>query len=103
MFPCRILLPTPETLKCRNWTRPRRGQTCGQLALEIKAALEKDYYYHATVILAVDAMAKSHGRVDLVGAVRLPGPVELPGDEVVTLSKAILRAGDSPITPTSAM
>ncbi|HUD47641.1 MAG TPA: polysaccharide biosynthesis/export family protein [Candidatus Baltobacteraceae bacterium] len=68
-------------------------KTCRQLAGEIKAALEKDYYYHATVVIAVDVMAKSHGRVYLVGAVRLPGPVELPTDEVLTLSKAILRAG----------
>ena len=38
-------------------------------------------------------MSKSHGRVYLVGAVRLPGPVEIPSDETLTLSKAILRAG----------
>jgi protein involved in polysaccharide export with SLBB domain len=72
---------------------PAENKTCRQLAAEIKTALEKEYYYQATVILAVDVMTKSHGRVYLVGAVRLPGPVELPGDEVVTLSKAILRAG----------
>jgi protein involved in polysaccharide export with SLBB domain len=72
---------------------PAENKTCRQLAAEIKTALEKDYYYQATVILAVDLMTKSHGRVYLVGAVRLPGPVELPGDEVLTLSRAILRAG----------
>jgi protein involved in polysaccharide export with SLBB domain len=69
------------------------NRTCQELAAEIKTALEKDYYYQATVILAVDLMNKSHGRVYLVGAVRSPGPVEVPGDEVLTLSKAILRAG----------
>ena len=69
------------------------NKTCRQLAADIKTELEKDYYYQATVIIAVDLMTKSHGRVYLVGAVRLPGPVELPGDEVLTLSKAILRAG----------
>jgi protein involved in polysaccharide export with SLBB domain len=72
---------------------PAENKTCRQLAADIKAALEKDYYYQATVIIAVDVMTKSHGRVYLVGAVRLPGPVELPSDEVLTLSKAILRAG----------
>jgi protein involved in polysaccharide export with SLBB domain len=72
---------------------PAAGQTCRQLAGEIKAKLEKDYYYQATVVLAVDLMSKTHGRVYLVGAVKLPGPVELPGDEVLTLSKAVLRAG----------
>ena len=59
---------------------PAENKTCRQLAAEVKAALEKDYYYHAAVIIAVDLMTKSHGRVYLVGAVRLPGPVELPTD-----------------------
>jgi protein involved in polysaccharide export with SLBB domain len=63
------------------------------LAAEIKLALEKEYYYQATVIISVDVISKTHGRVYLVGAVRLPGPVEIPGDETLTLSKAILRAG----------
>ena len=72
---------------------PAKNKTCRELAAEIKTALEKEYYYQATVVLAVDLMSKSHGRVYLVGAVRLPGPVELPSDEVLTLSKAILRAG----------
>ena len=69
------------------------NKTCRQMAAEIKTALEKEYYYQATVIIAVDLMTKTHGRVYLVGGVRLPGPVELPSDEVLTLSKAILRAG----------
>jgi len=41
----------------------------------------------------VDAMTKSRGRVYLVGAVRAPGPQEIPSDEVFTVSKAVLRAG----------
>jgi len=69
------------------------NKTCRQLAAEIKTTLEKKYYYQATVTISVDVMTKSHGRVYLVGAVRLPGPVELPYDEVLTLSKAVLRAG----------
>lgn len=69
------------------------GKTCKQLAQDLKATLEKDYYYHATVIVAVDAMVKTHGKVYLVGAVRAPGPVEIPGDETFTVSKAILRSG----------
>jgi polysaccharide export outer membrane protein len=72
---------------------PAENKTCRQLAAEIKTELEKEYYYHATVIIAVDLMTKSHGRVYLEGAVRLPGPMDLPSDEVLTLSKAILRAG----------
>lgn len=69
------------------------GKTCRQLAGELKAELEKDYYYQATVIVAVNVMAKSRGRVYLVGPVHVPGPQEIPSDEVLTLSKAILRAG----------
>jgi protein involved in polysaccharide export with SLBB domain len=72
---------------------PAENKTCRQLARELKAALEKEYYYQATVIIAVDVMAKSRGKVYLVGPVRMPGPQEIPSDEVLTLSKAILRAG----------
>ena len=39
-------------------------------------------------------MAKSRGKIYLVGPVRMPGPQDIPSDEVFTLSKAILRAGD---------
>lgn len=72
---------------------PAQTKTCKQLARELKAALEKEYYYRATVILAVDLMARSRGKVYLVGPVRVPGPQEIPSDEVLTLSKAIMRAG----------
>jgi protein involved in polysaccharide export with SLBB domain len=72
---------------------PAVGKTCHELARSLKAELEKEYYYQATVIVAVDVMAKSRGKVYLVGPVRAPGPQEIPSDEVLTLSKAILRAG----------
>ena len=73
---------------------PAESKSCKQLAREIKTELEKKHYYQATVILAVDAMAKTRGRVYLEGRVKVPGPQEIPSDEVLTLSKAILRAGD---------
>jgi polysaccharide export outer membrane protein len=72
---------------------PAVNKTCKQLARDLKTELEKEYYYHATVIVAVDVMTKSRGKVYLVGPVRAPGPQEIPSDEVLTLSKAILRAG----------
>jgi protein involved in polysaccharide export with SLBB domain len=72
---------------------PAEGKTCLQLARELKKEFEKDYYHNATVIVAVDVMAKTRGRVYLVGPVRAGGPQEVPTDEVFTLSKAILRAG----------
>ncbi len=73
------------------------GRTCKELAAALKAELEKQYYKRATVIIAVDSMTrmagKSLGKVYLVGAVHQVGPQEMPGDETLTLSKAILRAG----------
>jgi polysaccharide export outer membrane protein len=69
------------------------SKTCRQLAAEIKTALEKEYYYQATVKIAVDLRARSRGRVYLVGPVRTPGAQEIPSDETLTLSKAIMRAG----------
>jgi len=72
---------------------PAVGKSCKQLAQEIRAALEKEYYYQATVIIAVELRAKSTGKVYVVGQVRQTGPVDMPGDEELTLSKAVLRAG----------
>jgi polysaccharide export outer membrane protein len=72
---------------------PAVDRSCKELARALKAELEKEYYYQATVIVAVDLMARSRGKVYLVGPVRAPGPQEIPSDEVLTLSKAILRAG----------
>ena len=72
---------------------PAVGKTCQQLADELKARYEKEYYLHATVIVAVDFKARSQGKIYLIGAVGVPGPQEIPSDEQFTLSKAILRAG----------
>jgi protein involved in polysaccharide export with SLBB domain len=72
---------------------PALGKTCLQLAKEIKAVLEKRFYYHATVLLGVDVLNKTRGRVYLAGKVKLPGYLEVPSDETFTVSKAIMRAG----------
>jgi polysaccharide export outer membrane protein len=69
------------------------NKTCRQLAAEIKTALEKEYYYQATVTIGLDSRAKTRGRVYLIGPVRMPGAYEIPTDETLTLSKAIMRAG----------
>ena len=69
------------------------GKTCKQMANEIKAELEKDYYHTATVVLSLDKYNLSRGKVYLVGQVRAAGPQDIPSDEVFTLSKAIMRAG----------
>ena len=73
---------------------PAQGKTCKELAFNIKSALEKEYYYHATVILAVDRVSdKSRGRVYVYGSVKSQGPQEVPPDENYTVSKAVIRAG----------
>jgi protein involved in polysaccharide export with SLBB domain len=73
---------------------PAQGKSCKQMAYDIKGALEKEYYYHATVILALDRVSeKSRGRIYIYGSVRGQGPQEIPADESYTVSKALIRAG----------
>jgi protein involved in polysaccharide export with SLBB domain len=73
---------------------PAQGRTCRELANNIKSLLEREYYYHATVILAVDRVSeKSRGRIYVYGSVRGQGPQEIPADESYTVSKAVIRAG----------
>lgn len=73
---------------------PAAGRTCRELAYNIKTALEREYYYHATVIIAVDHVSeKSRGKIYVYGCVKGQGPQEIPADESYTVSKAIIRAG----------
>jgi protein involved in polysaccharide export with SLBB domain len=69
------------------------GKTSRELAEELKAALEKEYYYRATVVLALDVANKYLGRVYVWGQVRNQGPIEVAVNENLTVGKAILRAG----------
>ena len=70
------------------------GKSCKELAYNVKAALEREYYYHATVIIAVDRISeKSRGKVYVYGSVKQQGPQEIPADESYTVSKAVIRAG----------
>ena len=46
----------------------------------------------ATALRAA-ANARNPGKIYIIGPVRAPGPQDLPGTEILTLSKAILRAG----------
>jgi protein involved in polysaccharide export with SLBB domain len=68
-------------------------KTCKGLAREIKSNLEKELYYQATVIVAVDQLNKKRGSVYLVGQVRVSGAQDIPSDELFTVGKAILKAG----------
>jgi protein involved in polysaccharide export with SLBB domain len=71
-----------------------KDKTCKSLAYAIKAPLEREYYYKATVIVGLDqAGNKSPGRVYVTGQVHVQGPMDIPPDETLTVSKVILRAG----------
>ena len=73
---------------------PAAGRTCRELAYNIKSLLEREYYYHATVIIAVEHVSeKSRGKVYVYGSVKMQGPQEIPADETYTVSKAVIRAG----------
>jgi polysaccharide biosynthesis/export protein len=69
------------------------GKTCKALAQEIKVALEKDYYKQATVRLGLDAINNVRGKAYVSGQVSKPGPVDIPVDSKLKLSRAILLAG----------
>jgi len=68
-------------------------RTCKQLAGELRALLEKEYYYRATVIIALDAANKFLGRIYVWGQVKNQGPIDIAVNENLTAGKAILRAG----------
>jgi protein involved in polysaccharide export with SLBB domain len=69
------------------------GKTCKQLAADIKAALEKDYYKKATVVLSLNLANRILGRVYIWGQVRAQGPLDIQVNENLTAGNAILRAG----------
>jgi protein involved in polysaccharide export with SLBB domain len=70
------------------------GKTPRQLAFDVKAMLEREYYHNASVIISLDtAGERSAGLFYITGAVNGGGPMEIPFNEKFTVSKAILRAG----------
>jgi polysaccharide biosynthesis/export protein len=71
------------------------GKTSRQLARQIQGLLQKNLYYHATVIIAIEQVNKKRvtGKVYVTGQVRNPGGYDIPADETFTVSKAILSAG----------
>jgi len=70
------------------------GKTPRDLALAVKSMLEREYYHSATVIISMDSAGeRSAGLFYMTGAVNSGGPMEIPFNEKLTVSKAILRAG----------
>jgi protein involved in polysaccharide export with SLBB domain len=72
---------------------PAVDKTCKQLAEEIKRLLEREYYYRASVVLALDSANRILGRVYVWGQVHNQGPIDVAVNENLTAGKAILRAG----------
>ena len=72
---------------------PATDKTCKHLAEEMEILLEKDFYYHATVILSLDVANRFLGRVYVWGQVKNQGPLDVALNENITVGKAILRAG----------
>ncbi len=68
-------------------------KSCKQMADELKVQLEKEYYYLATPVLALESANRLLGRIYLWGQVRSQGPMDLMVNENLTVGKAILRAG----------
>ncbi|MEM1157868.1 MAG: SLBB domain-containing protein [Verrucomicrobiota bacterium] len=70
-----------------------KGLTAKEIAFKIKPLLEKEYYKQATVLLTLDTQRKFRGKAYIFGAVTQPGAIQIPTDEVLTVSKAILKVG----------
>lgn len=71
------------------------GKTCLELAGEIKAALEKNLYFKATVMISAQVINKTrvNGKFYVSGQVRNSGAYDIPAGETMTVSRAILHAG----------
>ena len=73
---------------------PAAGKTCKQLAEQLKPLLEKDYFYKATVIIGLDTEStRSLGKVYLTGQVHAQGAVDLPANQRLTVTQAIMETG----------
>ena len=73
---------------------PAAGKTCKQLAEQLKPLLEKDYFYKATVIVGLDTEStRSLGKVYLTGQVHAQGAVDLPANQHLTVTQAIMATG----------
>ena len=73
---------------------PAQGKTCKQLAEQLKPLLEKDYFYKATVIIGLDTEStRSLGKVYMTGQVHSQGAIDLPANQRLTVSQAIMANG----------
>ena len=83
------------------------GLTTDELTAKIKTVLERDYFTHATVTVAIETQTSGNnvtpaaptgnpaaaGIVYMLGEIGRPGPMQLPPTEEFTLTKAVIAAG----------
>ena len=69
------------------------GKTPRQLAFDCRKALEAGLYKKATVLISLERRIRSPGTIYVTGEVARQGPIELPANEQLTVTTAILRAG----------
>lgn len=72
---------------------PAAGRTSKELAYEVKAMLEKDFFHRATVVISQRQEDRNRGRVTVIGEVKRQGEQLIPVDAPLTLSQAILQGG----------
>jgi len=72
------------------------GKTTSQAESDLKAFLERDYYYKATVSVALETVnpVAAVRRVTVSGQVRAPSTIEFAAGDTLTLSQAILQVGN---------
>ncbi|SDT86190.1 SLBB domain-containing protein [Verrucomicrobium sp. GAS474] len=69
------------------------GKTPRQLALSLKASLEKELYFRATPLILIDDIAQSRGAFYIYGQIRNPGQQSIAPKTGTRISRAILNAG----------
>ncbi len=69
------------------------GKTCQKLAAELKVLLEKDYYYHATVVVGLNSVSQVRGEAFVAGEVRAQGALNIMFNHNLTAGEAILLVG----------
>lgn len=71
------------------------GKTTAEAAAEIKRLLLADYYYTVTVKLSIDRVtALRLSKIQISGEVGIPGVLDFNLADPLTLSEAILKAGN---------
>lgn len=72
---------------------PAAGKTSKELAYEVKAQLEKDFFHRATVVISQRQEDRNRGRITVIGEVKRQGEQLIPVGSPLTLSQAILQGG----------